>query len=84
MSYRSTTIECMHESVLKPVPGKAELTALIRALTEAEPACDDVVHLERIRLLEQLNAAASAAQARQAALPPYRVAHPLLMWCPGE
>lgn len=84
LSDRSGTIEYMHESGSALALGNAELAALIRALADADPGADDAVLLDRIRLLEELKEAASAAQARQAALLTYRVVHPLLMGCPDE
>lgn len=59
MSDTATTIELG--------PSTAELRGFLRSLARASPALDDVTRLDRIALLEQIKAAASAEQARETA-----------------
>jgi hypothetical protein len=60
---RPRTIEYVSESGGALALGNSELAALIRALREVDPGADDAVRIDRIRLLEELKAAAAAAQA---------------------
>jgi hypothetical protein len=61
------TIECMSESGDARPLGNCELAALIRALHQVDPGADDAIRIDRIRLLEELKAAAAAAQAVETA-----------------
>ena len=65
LSDASRKIECMNEKQSPGDAGTALLAGVFHSLAELDQAVDDAVHIDRIRVLEELKSAVAAAQVRE-------------------